>query len=995
VANETLRFDIIAQDRASSGFSAAGRSASEAAGNVDKLSRRLDEISRKSAAARVRLDGNAEALAALDRTDAKLLALDRRVANPNLKVEGAARAIADISAVDAALGKLDDKSSKLSQLQGALKGISPQFSAMGAALAFVPAAATAVGLLGGAAIGLGGAFVAGGGALAAFGAVAKPVLASALTAEQAVQKAQDNYTVAIANGTKQSVAYKAEQVAIGKAYAELSPQQIALSKQLGNMANAWQDLKAAQTPVVAGALQPWLKSVTDLTGQLGPIIAAVSPVIKGLGTQFDALVNSAAFKGFRDFIASTGSKVVGAVGSTLIDFVKSLMTLLPQFNPLILTMTGGIAGLGPAVLKWAGSQKTADGIKSFMAWFYANGPVLTQLLGNIGRTLAMLAPGLGAGGVTELKLVSDFFGLVAKLPPGLAGPIAAVGGALLLLNKAGVFSGGLALVNTIGRIVTGTKEWTAAQALLDIALDANPIGIAVVAIAALGAAFYVAWQKSAGFRDVIKTLGAVVLGMGITVVQGLKVVVDGVLGFFGSIINGAAAAFGWVPGLGPKLKTAAAGFDGFRAGVDGAFNGMIKTMQGWQGQLTAQQKTSTTATAQIVADFTRQGQYATNAKSALDNYTNTVRFNGVTSQAAQQARGQLITDLVNSGVKATTANGDVAAYTTAVANNGIYSDQARAARQRIISDILAASNNSRSGKTDMDALTTAVQKHGLTGDAYRGARLRLITDLVNSGVSGKNAAALVDGLARSITTLPANKPVSISVNGQGAWSIAQGSLQQKLVGYASGGRITAGTTPTADDVLIRASRNETVVSAAHSAQLAPYFAAIGVPGYAAGGVVGGNQLAGQSLWVGRSYDATVAYGINAITKAMTDAINAAVSVARAAAQAATIGTGAVGGSGARYASGSWNIPVTGPAVVHQGEMILPAELAAAVRGAIGSGNGPQPGLAAELRALRGQMAELIRTTAAVPAATGAHVGGAISGAAGAAGFRSRYPAGGA
>jgi len=51
-------------------------------------------------------------------------------------------------------------------------------------------------------------------------------------------------------------------------------------------------------------------------------------------------------------------------------------------------------------------------------------------------------------------------------------------------------------------------------------------------------------------------------------------------------------------------------------------------------------------------------------------------------------------------------------------------------------------------------------------------------------------------------------------------------------------------------------------------------------------------------------------------------------------------------------------------------------------------------LAAELRALRGQMADLIRTTAAVPAATGRHVGGAISGAAGAASFRNRYPQGG-
>jgi SLT domain-containing protein len=43
------------------------------------------------------------------------------------------------------------------------------------------------------------------------------------------------------------------------------------------------------------------------------------------------------------------------------------------------------------------------------------------------------------------------------------------------------------------------------------------------------------------------------------------------------------------------------------------------------------------------------------------------------------------------------------------------------------------------------------------------------------------------------------------------------------------------------------------------------------------------------------------------------------------------------GSGHGYAAGSWNVPRTGPAVVHSGEMILPARLAGAVRRA---GGGP-------------------------------------------------------
>jgi NlpC/P60 family/Transglycosylase SLT domain len=55
-------------------------------------------------------------------------------------------------------------------------------------------------------------------------------------------------------------------------------------------------------------------------------------------------------------------------------------------------------------------------------------------------------------------------------------------------------------------------------------------------------------------------------------------------------------------------------------------------------------------------------------------------------------------------------------------------------------------------------------------------------------------------------------------------------------GLAGGGKIAAGTGPTADDVLARVSRGETVVSAADSAMLAPLFEAMGIPGYATGGV---------------------------------------------------------------------------------------------------------------------------------------------------------------
>ena len=49
-----------------------------------------------------------------------------------------------------------------------------------------------------------------------------------------------------------------------------------------------------------------------------------------------------------------------------------------------------------------------------------------------------------------------------------------------------------------------TLAWTAAQWLLNVALDANPIGLVVVAVVALGAALVIAYRHSSTFRNVVQ-----------------------------------------------------------------------------------------------------------------------------------------------------------------------------------------------------------------------------------------------------------------------------------------------------------------------------------------------------------------------------------------------------------------------------------------------------------------------------------------------------------
>ena len=77
-----------------------------------------------------------------------------------------------------------------------------------------------------------------------------------------------------------------------------------------------------------------------------------------------------------------------------------------------------------------------------------------------------------------------------------------------------------------------------------------------------------AWDFLWGhMRDFMGAIFKVLVG----IIQGWWNVISAVFGF---IINGAAKAFGWVPGLGPKLKTAAAQFDSFRDRVNAALNGI-------------------------------------------------------------------------------------------------------------------------------------------------------------------------------------------------------------------------------------------------------------------------------------------------------------------------------------------------------------------------------------------------------------------------------------
>lgn len=186
---------------------------------------------------------------------------------------------------------------------------------------------------------------------------------------------------------------------------------------------------------------------------------------------------------------------------------------------------------------------------------------------------------------------------------------------------------------TIVTIIAAMKAWAIVQGILNVVMSANPIGLVVIAIAALVAGIVWAYKNSETFRKILtgafdgirkaaQTFAPLVkaaIGVVIAVFQlwwtyyakpiltlfwkalqfawgqaqkfgkivaagfqaireparaALAFVVDQFLGFIEFILNGAAKAFGWVPKLGPKLKAAATEFGKFRDSVNAKLAGI-------------------------------------------------------------------------------------------------------------------------------------------------------------------------------------------------------------------------------------------------------------------------------------------------------------------------------------------------------------------------------------------------------------------------------------
>ena len=243
-----------------------------------------------------------------------------------------------------------------------------------------------------------------------------------------------------------------------------------------------------------------------------------------------------------------------------------LLPILERVGPIIAgEVAGGIRAFVSAFKAFDGDV-TSSGFPGFMerVAFVARTVVerfrelwpTIKTVGGVVRDVAVAAFGFFADHLDQIRSVLSLVGP----------PVAAAVAGFMAFQKVA------AAAKAVQAFALGIKA-------VGIALAANPIGLAVAAIAAVGVALYIAYQRSERFREVVTELGARIAGFVARIREAFAG--GGIGAAFGVALDGIKSALG---DLGGWLQSTALPFLGEKAlALAGLLGGWIAQAAGYLG----------------------------------------------------------------------------------------------------------------------------------------------------------------------------------------------------------------------------------------------------------------------------------------------------------------------------------------------------------------------------------------------------------------------------
>lgn len=235
-----------------------------------------------------------------------------------------------------------------------------------------------------------------------------------------------------------------------------------VESQVGGSAKAY----GRTLPGALGRMKETIGNALELLGgKLAPSIIKVSNFLRRLGSAFMRAREGG--HSFGDALALALGRVTGSTGK-----VMGVWERIQKVGGWVRRVFGNLIDAG----------KNLAGI--FAGGVSKNGSKVEDVIKKVGEAVEYASE----------KLV-DF----TKWLSGSSKGAKIFKGAILVIIGAFV-----TYKTTVGVITIATKAWAAAQVLLNAALTANPIGLIVVAIVALGVGLVMLYRKSERFRNIVQ-----------------------------------------------------------------------------------------------------------------------------------------------------------------------------------------------------------------------------------------------------------------------------------------------------------------------------------------------------------------------------------------------------------------------------------------------------------------------------------------------------------
>lgn len=300
-------------------------------------------------------------------------------------------------------------------------------------------------------------------------------------------------------------------------------------------------------------LAPLSKALTFVR----PVLSAIRPLVIEAAAALHQLVNELGAKINAGGLTNIVNTLLPHIRSSILDaghalgnVVAGIWGVIRAFLPMEATIGGGVVRLTARFKEWGRSLPSHSGFQSLMNMFRTQTPLANQVLRNLAtiiKNVAAAVVGLAspANSRALLQLLVPLTAVMVQLSKhpalvrmvlyfvmlnsvlkkvqlqftlvrqGLSGVLGLAGGVSRMVQgfrsaevAASAFSGTSGtiggklrqLVNWFGKTAVGARLAAAAQWLLNTSFLGCPIVLIVAGIAAIGAAFYLLWNRSAGFR---------------------------------------------------------------------------------------------------------------------------------------------------------------------------------------------------------------------------------------------------------------------------------------------------------------------------------------------------------------------------------------------------------------------------------------------------------------------------------------------------------------